>query len=93
VPGGEARLAAEPAEHLYAAFLRDTAARRRDATRRLDPDRDVQLRSWMSAEIERIRAGHPDWWEAAGRLLDDLDLGPEGLATERATAAGAPGSS
>ena len=89
VPGGEARLAAEPSEHLYAAFLRDTAARRRDATRRLDPDRDVQLRSWMNAEIERIRGSHPDWWEAAGRLLDDLDLGPEGFATERAAANGA----
>jgi hypothetical protein len=86
VPGGEARLAAEPPEHLYAAFLRDTMARRRDATRRLDPDRDVQLRSWMNAEITRIRAAHPGWWEAAGRLLDDLDLGPEGFATERATA-------
>jgi hypothetical protein len=93
VPGGEARLAAEPSEHLYAAFLRDTAARRRDATRRLDPDRDVQLRSWMNAEIERIRAGHPGWWEAAGRLLDDLDLGPEGFATERAAGAMPPGRS
>ena len=88
-PGGEARLAAELPEHLYAAFLRDTAARRRDATRRLDPDRDVQLRSWMSAEIERIRDTHPGWWEGAGRLLDDLDLGPEGFATERAAANGA----
>jgi len=80
-------LAAEPSEHLYAAFLRDTAARRRDATRRVDPDRDIQLRSWISAETARIRGVHPAWWEAAGILLDDLDLGPEGFATERAAQA------
>jgi len=85
--GGEARLAAEPPEHLYTAFLRDTMARRRDATRRVDPDRDVQLRSWISAETARIRGAHPAWWEAAGILLDDLDLGPEGFATERAAEA------
>lgn len=89
LPGGEARLAAEPPEHLYAAFLRDTAARRREATRRLDPDRDVQLRSWIGAETARVRGAHPAWWEAAGTLLDDLDLGPDGFATERA-AAGIP---
>jgi len=87
VPGGEARLAAEPPEHLYTAFLRDTMARRRDATRRVDPDRDIQLRSWISAEAARIRGVHPAWWEAAGILLDDLDLGPEGFATERAAQA------
>ncbi|OGO52199.1 MAG: hypothetical protein A2V84_09390 [Chloroflexi bacterium RBG_16_70_13] len=86
VAGGEARLAAEPPEHLYAAFLRDSDARRREATRRVDPDRDVHLRSWISAETGRIRGAHPAWWEAAGILLDDLDLGPEGLATERAQA-------
>jgi hypothetical protein len=40
----------------------------------------------MSAETARIRGAHPAWWEAAGILLDDLDLGPEGFATERATA-------
>ena len=85
--GGEARLAAEPPEHLYAAFLRDTMARRRDATRRVDPDRGIQLRSWTSAETARIRGVHPAWWEAAGILLDDLDLGPEGFATERAAQA------
>ncbi len=84
VPGGEARVAAEPAEHLYAAFLRDFEARRREATRRLDPDRDVRLRSWIGAEITRIRGMHPGWWGAAGQLLDDLDLGPEGFTTERA---------
>jgi len=85
--GGEARLAAEPPEHLYAAFLRDAAARERDALRRPDPERDQVLRSWLRAEIVRVRDGHPDWWAAAGRLLDDLDVGPEGLATERAMAA------
>ncbi|TAK00876.1 MAG: hypothetical protein EPO36_07160 [Chloroflexota bacterium] len=85
--GGEARLAAEPPEHLYAAFLRDSAARRREATRRLDPDRDVQLWTWISHEIARIRDAHPAWWEAAGILLDDLDLGPEGMTSERAAAA------
>jgi hypothetical protein len=84
--GGEARLAAEPPEHLYAAFLRDSAARRREAIRRLDPDRDVQLRTWISHETARIRDAHPAWWEAAGILLDDLDLGPEGMASERAAA-------
>ncbi|MCI0584878.1 MAG: hypothetical protein L0227_18645 [Chloroflexi bacterium] len=90
--GGEARLAAEPPEHLYAAFLRDSAARRREATRRVDPDRDSQLRSWIGAETSRIRGSQPGWWEAAGTLLDDLDLGPEGFATERALAGRAPGS-
>jgi hypothetical protein len=85
--GGEARLAAEPPEHLYAAFLRDSAARRREATRRVDPDRDIQLRTWFGHEVARIRDSHPAWWEAAGILLDDLDLGPEGMASERAAAA------
>ena len=85
--GGEARLATEPPEHLYTAFLRDTMARRRAATRRVDPDRDIQLRSWISAETARIRGVDPAWWEAAGILLDDLDLGPEGFATERAAQA------
>jgi len=88
IPGGEARLAAEPPEHLYAAFLRDFAARRREATRRLDPDREVALRSWIERETTRIRGAQPAWWEAAGILLDELDLGPEGFATERAAAAG-----
>ncbi|MEW5990203.1 MAG: hypothetical protein AB1736_02505 [Chloroflexota bacterium] len=85
--GAESRLAAEPPEHLYAAFLRDATARRREATRRLDPERDIAVRSWLGAEASRIRSAHPAWWEAAGILLDDLDLGPEGLATERAAAA------
>lgn len=88
-PGGEARLAAEPAEHLYAAFLRDAGARRRDAAHRpaalrLDHDRGDPLGPWIGAEVARVRAQHAPWWEAAGRLLDDLDLGPEGLASERA---------
>jgi hypothetical protein len=47
----------------------------------------------MNAEITRIRAAHPGWWEAAGRLLDDLDLGPEGFATERAAGTLPPGRS
>jgi hypothetical protein len=69
-------------EHLYAAFLRDTAARRR---RRPRLDRiATSLRSWINAETARIRGAHPAWWEAAGILLDDLNLGPEGFATERA---------
>lgn len=88
-PGGEARLAAEPPEHLYAAFLRDTAARRRDAaqrraTLRYDPDRGDPLGPWLAAEIARVHEHHVSWWDAAGRLLDDLDLGPEGMASERA---------
>src|SRR3972149_4968083 len=61
-------------------------ARRGEATRRVDPARAAHLRSWISAETGRIRGAHPAWWEAAGILLDDLDLGPEGLATERAQA-------
>ncbi|MBA3877330.1 MAG: hypothetical protein C0498_10395 [Anaerolinea sp.] len=88
-PGGEARLAAEPADHLYAAFLRDAAARRRDAAHRraalrVDQDRGDPLGPWIGAEAARVRTLHPAWWDAAGRLLDDLDLGPEGLASERA---------
>ena len=86
LPGSEARVAAEPPEHIYAAFLRDDAARERDARRRLDPERDQVLRSWLRAEMVRVRDGHADWWAAAGRLLDDLDLGPEGLITERGQA-------
>jgi hypothetical protein len=91
LPGGEARLSAEPPEHLYAAFLRDAAARRRDARRRLrrqafDPDRGDPLGPWIGHEIDRVRATQPDWWSAGGCLLDDLDLGPEGFASERAAA-------
>ena len=90
--GGEARLTTEPPEHLYAAFLRDAAARRRDAGQRRrtlndDADRSDPVRPWLSAEIARIHEGHAPWWEAAGRLLDDLDLGPEGMASERAAEA------
>jgi len=91
-PGGEARLAAEPPEYLYAAFLRDIAARRRDAAHRRamlaqDQDRGDPLGPWIRAEIARVRAQHAPWWQAAGRLLDDLNLGPEGQASERAQAA------
>lgn len=87
MPAGEARLAGEPPEHLYAAFLRDDAARERGARLRLDPERDIRLRSWLRAEAARVRSVHANWWAAAGQLLDDLDLGPEGLATERLVAA------
>jgi hypothetical protein len=91
LPGGEARVSAEPPEHLYAAFLRDAAARRRDARRRLrrrafDPDRGDPLGPWISREIDRVRTSQPAWWSAGGQLLDDLDLGPEGLTSERAAA-------
>lgn len=87
--GGEARLTAEPPEHLYAAFLRDAAARRREAAGRQrmlhdDLDRGDPIGPWLGAEFTRIREGHGPWWEAAGRLLDDLDLGPEGMASEQA---------
>jgi len=88
-PGGEARLAAEPPEHLYAAFLRDVEARRRESAHRratfeLDGDRGDPLGPWLRLEIARVRDGHPAWWAAAGTLLDDIDLGPEGQASERA---------
>ena len=87
--GGEARLAAEPPEHLYAAFLRDVDARRRESARRsatfgLGEDRGDPLGPWLRVEIARVRDGHPAWWVAAGVLLDDIDLGPEGQASERA---------
>jgi hypothetical protein len=90
--GGEARLSTEPPENLYAAFLRDTAARRREAAQRRrslhdDLERDDPVGRWLSAEIARIRERHRTWWEAAGRLLDDLDLGPEGMTSERAAEA------
>lgn len=93
-PGGEARLAAEPPEHLYAAFLRDVAARRRESTRRGATlglvgdrgDRGDPVAPWLSVEIARVRDGHPGWWAAAGALLDDIDLGPDGQASERAAA-------
>jgi hypothetical protein len=95
LPGGEARVSAEPPQHLYAAFLRDVAARRHAAALRRtkgggDPDQGDLLGPWMNAEIARVRAHQPAWWEAAGRLLDDLDLGPEGLASERAAGHGGP---
>lgn len=88
-PGGEARLAAEPPEHLYAAFLRDVSARRRESARRramfgLDGDSGDPLGPWLRLEIARVRDGYPAWWAAAGKLLDDIDLGPEGQASERA---------
>ena len=79
-PGGEARVAAEPAGHLYAAFLRDAEARRRTLRQRDAID------GWLGTEATRIRRAKAEWWEAAGRLLDDLDLGPEGQASERAAA-------
>jgi hypothetical protein len=87
LPGGEARVTEEPAEHLYAAFLRDAEARRREAVIRLtgtraDPGDDL-LSPWSRREIARVRAEQPQWWVAAGRLLDDLNLGPEGFETER----------
>jgi hypothetical protein len=88
-PGGEARITTEPPEHLYAAFLRDAAARRR-ATRprssRTDSWRGDPLQPWIDTEVARIRSRHAPWWTAAGALLDDIDLGPEGQATERAAA-------
>lgn len=88
-PGGEARLAGEPPEHLYAAFLRDVQARRRESAHRRatfgqDEDRSDPLAPWLRLEIARVRDGHPAWWAAAGALLDDIDLGPEGQASERA---------
>jgi hypothetical protein len=88
-PGGEARLAAEPPEHLYAAFLRDADARGRESARRRatfgqDEDRGDPLGPWLRLETARVRDGHPAWWAAAGTLLDDIDLGPEGQASERA---------
>lgn len=94
VTGAEARVTGEPAAHLYAAFLRDADARHREALgRRFGPVGPGHgggfLGPWLRAEIARVRAAHPDWWAAAGRLLDDLDLGPEGLITERAALAAA----
>jgi hypothetical protein len=90
-PGGEARLAAEPPEHLYAAFLRDVDARRRESAHRratfgLDGEGADPLGPWLRLEIARVRDRHPAWWAAAGALLDDIDLGPEGQASERAAA-------
>lgn len=90
--GGEARLTTEPPEHLYAAFLRDAAARRTGAVARRraiydEADRGDPIGPWLCAEIARVRERFPGWWEAAGRLLDDLDLGPEGMASERAAEA------
>ena len=94
VPGGEARVTGEPAAHLYAAFLRDADARHREALGRrvafADPGRGHDsFGMWLRGEIGRVRGTHQDWWAAAGRLLDDLDLGPEGLITERAALAAA----
>ena len=89
LPGGEARVTAEPAERLYAAFLRDAEARRREAAARRATSAgriggDDLLSPWLRAEIARVRAVQPGAWTAAGRLLDDLNLGPEGFDTERA---------
>jgi hypothetical protein len=81
LPGGEARIAAEPAGHLYAAFLHDVDARRRGSSERhaargFESDPDDPLLPWVRHEMTRIRAGHPDWWAAGETLLDDLGLGP-----------------
>ncbi len=51
-----------------------------------DTDRGDPLGPWLQAESTRVREHHDPWWDAAGRLLDDLDLGPEGMASERAAA-------
>ncbi|MES2209718.1 MAG: hypothetical protein V4515_05980 [Chloroflexota bacterium] len=89
--GAEARLAAELPEHLYAAFLRDAEGRRHEAAIRRNASHgrsggDDPISPWVHAEIARIRTGQPGWWAAAGQLLDDLNLGPEGFDTERADA-------
>ena len=82
LPGGEARLAAEPAEHLYAAFLRDVDGRRRRARQRQEDrsleDRGDPLGPWIGGEIARVRDTKPGWWSAAGALLHDLGLEPGG---------------
>ncbi|MBI2762407.1 MAG: hypothetical protein HYX54_01430 [Chloroflexi bacterium] len=91
LPGGEERVTAEPAEHLYAAFLRDAEARRREAAGRHPTAHGGSAGGapsdpWLRAEITRVRAARPAWWASAGRLLDDLNLGPDGFETERAEA-------
>ena len=85
VPGGEARVAAEPAGHLYGAFLHDVEARRHgpadsQAARDFDSDQDDPFGPWIRREIARIRVEHPDWWAAGATLLQDLGLGPDGIA-------------
>lgn len=74
LPGGEARIAAEPPANLYAAFLRDRTAHRalaRGATG--DPEIDP-LESWLRAEVSRVRTTDPGAWASSEVLLRDLGL-------------------
>jgi len=75
LPGAEARLAAEPAVNLYAAFLRDRSAHRARAARRgMESETDVAFGSWLRSELTRLQAGDPGAWQAGDALLRDLEL-------------------
>ncbi len=70
LPGGEARIAAEPPTSLYAAFLADRSRHLgRPGSNPGDP-----LSHWIRAEASRIRSKDPECWAAGGRLLKELDL-------------------
>ena len=70
LPGGEARIAAEPPTSLYSAFLADRSRHLGSASSTEgDP-----LSRWIRAEASRIRRQDPDCWAAGGRLLQELDL-------------------
>ncbi len=77
-PGAEARLAGEPPEHLYAAFLVDARCRRRSAAgarpRSDDGPGFDGLDRWMAGEWMRIRTLHPAWLVAGGALAADLGI-------------------
>ncbi len=69
-PGFEAMLATADPLTRYAAFVRDTEARRRHARATAWPDDEVA--SLMRREAARLRATQPACWEAAGALLDAM---------------------
>jgi hypothetical protein len=74
-PGAEARIAAASPAERYAAFLHHDLARiQRSALIRDAYQDDARL---LRVEAARLSRRSPEAWDAAARLLADLDLGPE----------------
>lgn len=73
VPGAEARVSAEPALHLYAAFLLDRTAGHLSRPKPPNETIDATM-SWLHAEASRISVQHPVAWAAGQQLLGGLGL-------------------
>lgn len=74
VPGAEARLAATPPAHLYAAFLHDRTTALRRTPGSVPLDELDEFPRWLRAEAVRLRRDDPGGWEAGSRLLGEIGL-------------------